>query len=96
VVWSWQQAMLADGLAWQLLRDDLPAATRANLGDAQAALWEAIEATAQLRRSELWSWDVVDGELVPTPFGQGADHHSESNAVQLWSTVFIAVRPPGS
>lgn len=95
VVWSWQQAMLADGLAWQLLRDDLPPETHARLREAQAALWEAIETTAELRRSELWSWTVEDGQMVPRPFGQGSDHKTESNAVQLWSTVYIAVRPPG-
>ncbi len=95
VVWSWQQAMLADGLAWQLLRDDLPLATRARLKEAQLALWRSIEATSELRRSELWSWTVEDGQMVPRPFGQGSDHKTESNAVQLWSTVYIAVRPPG-
>ena len=53
-----------------------------------------IGATEDLRRSELWSWDVRDGRMTPVPFGQGAAHHTESNAVQLWSTVYIAVRPP--
>jgi hypothetical protein len=94
VIWSWQQALLADGLAWQRHRGDVPQTTRDRLAAAQAALWEGIEATAHLRRSELWSWEVVDGAIVPVPFGRDAGHHSESNAVQLWSTVFIAVRPP--
>ncbi len=94
VVWSWQQALLADGLAWQLHRGDVPVTTRERLAAAQAALWEGIEATADLRRSELWSWEVRDGAIVAVPFGRDADHHSESNAVQLWSTVYIAVRPP--
>jgi len=95
VVWSWQQAMLADGLAWQLLRDDLPAATRARLLEAQRLLWQVIDDTAAVRGSELWSWSYEDGEYAVVPFGQAAGHLSESNAAQLWSTVYIGVRPPG-
>ena len=97
VVWSWQQAMLADGLAWQLFRDDLPLATRARLFEAQRLLWQVIEDTAETRGSELWSWSwsFEDGQYVVVPFGQAEGHHSESNAAQLWSTVYIGVRPPG-
>lgn len=95
VVWSWQQAMLADGLAWQLLRDDLPSATRARLLEAQRLLWQVIEATEETRGSELWSWSFGEGQYRVVPFGQAEGHHSESNAAQLWSTVYIGVRPPG-
>ena len=95
VVWSWQQAMLADGLAWQLLRDDLPEPTRRHLAEAQRVLWEVIGATADTRRAELWSWSVEEGRITAVPFGQEAGHKTESNAVQLWSTVYLAVQPPG-
>ena len=94
VVWSWQQALLAAGLRRQLARDDLTADVRAELERAQVDLWEVIEATAEQRRAELWSWRVEEGRIVAVPFGQGGTHLSESNAVQLWSTVYIGVRPP--
>lgn len=55
VVWSWQQALLAAGLARQLRREDLLAVTRARLRDAQTRLWQAIDATQAMRTSELWS-----------------------------------------
>jgi hypothetical protein len=94
VVWSWQQALLAAGLERQLARRDLPPATRTVLKDAQAKLWRAIEATQATRSSELWSWAFKDGKYVVVPFGAGKADVDESNAAQLWSTVYLAVRPP--
>lgn len=94
VVWSWQQALLAAGLARQLQRDDLPAATRAHLRDAQRRLWHAIDATRTMRTSELWSWSYADGQYRMEPFGQSSGDADESNAAQLWSTVYLAIPQP--
>ena len=95
VIWSWQQALLAAGLRRQLARGDLPAATRAGLVAAQAALWKAIAAGRSVRSSELWSWTYRDGRYRIQAFGAGKTDVDESNAAQLWSTVYLAVRPPG-
>lgn len=94
VIWSWQQALLAAGLARQLQRDDLPEATRARLRDAQRRLWTAIDATRALRTSELWSWSYADGHYRMAPFGQSSGDADESNAAQLWSTVYLAIPRP--
>lgn len=94
VVWSWQQALLAAGLARQLQRDDLPEPTRAHLRDAQNRLWRAIDATQAMRTSELWSWSYADGRYRMEPFGQSSGDADESNAAQLWSTVYLALPPP--
>jgi hypothetical protein len=94
VVWSWQQALLARGLRRQLARDDLSSETRAALSAAECAVWRAIDKTAAARTRELWSWAADErGQLLLRPFGGGSDA-DESNAIQLWSTVQIAVRPP--
>ena len=94
VVWSWQQALFAAGLEHQLARTDLPSATRATLVDTQTRLWRAIEATRATRSSELWSWAYENGRYRVVPFGAGKQDVDESNAAQLWSTVYLAVRPP--
>jgi glycogen debranching enzyme len=94
VVWSWQQALFAAGLERQLARTDLPAATRAVLTDAQTRLWRAIAATRATQSSELWSWAFADGRYKVVAFGAGKQDVDESNAAQLWSTVYLAVRPP--
>ncbi len=94
VVWSWQQALFAAGLERQLARGDLPPSTRAVLKDAQAKLWRAIEATRATRSSELWSWAFQGGRYIVVPFGAGKADVDESNAAQLWSTVYLAVQPP--
>ncbi|WP_010215261.1 hypothetical protein [Sphingomonas sp. PAMC 26621] len=94
VVWSWQQALLAAGLERQRARTDLPAATRARLVTAQAALWKAIGATRAVQSSELWSWAFRGGRYEVVPFGAGKADVDESNAAQLWSTVYLAVQPP--
>ena len=94
VVWAWQQAVMAAGLRRQLARSDLPAPTRAHLADAQARLWRVICAADAVRTSELWSWSYVDGHYRIEPFGAEGAHEDESNAAQLWSTVFLALPPP--
>lgn len=94
VVWSWQQAMWAAGLQRQLARDDLPADVRAVLEDAQLRLWQVIRDNRALRTSELWSWSFRDGRYSAEPFGARGSDADESNAAQLWSTVFLALRPP--
>ena len=94
VVWSWQQALFAAGLARQLERHDLPAAVRADLVKARQTLWSAIEATRSMQNAELWSWSYGAGHYRLRPFGSAAADVDESNAAQLWSTVYLAVKPP--
>jgi len=96
VVWSWQQALLAAGIERQLVRHDLPEPTRKLLMAAQATLWRAITANRAYGNSELWSWEYRDGHYRVVPFGAGKADVDESNAAQLWSTVYLAVRPPAS
>lgn len=96
VVWSWQQALLAAGLERQLARTDLPPATRARLRDAQAKLWRVILAARAVANSELWSWRYAGGRYQVVAFGAGRQDVDESNAAQLWSTVYLAVRPPAA
>jgi hypothetical protein len=95
VVWSWQQALLAAGLQRQLQRTDLPGPVRAQLLQARKTLWAAIEASHEMIDSELWSWSYSGGRYRIAPFGQAQADADESNAVQLWSTVFLALHPPG-
>jgi hypothetical protein len=96
VVWSWQQALFAAGLERQLERNDLPPTVRAHLLKAQSMLWSAIEATRSMNNSELWSWSFTEGHYEIVPFGAAAADADESNAAQLWSTVYLAVRAPRS
>lgn len=90
VVWSWQQAVFAAGLSRQLARADLPADLRTRLETARSQLWKAIDAGRELRSSELWSWSFANGQYRPEAFGQHNTHADESNAAQLWSTVFLS------
>jgi hypothetical protein len=94
VVWSWQQAMLAAALDRQVRRRDLPGSVVKRLQDAQQRLWQVIDAGKSLRNSELWSWTVEAGRVHATPFGLSGADADESNAAQLWSTVYLAIQPP--
>ena len=91
VVWSWQQALMAAALDRQLARSDFPDGLRSRLRDARASLWSAIRGAAELRSSELWSWSFANGCYRPEPFGARRADVDESNAAQLWSTVFLAL-----
>jgi hypothetical protein len=94
VVWSWQQAMLAAGLRRQIARSDLDNITHANLREAEAGLWSIIEKMRAQAPGELWSFAVKNGRIEFLPFGQATGHMDESNAAQLWSTVYLAVKRP--
>ena len=96
VVWSWQQALLAAGLARQLRRADLPPQVRVGLESAQRRLWRVIAATRSMANSELWSWTYHGGHYHIRPFGSASADASESDAAQLWSTVYLAIKPPAS
>jgi hypothetical protein len=94
VIWSWQQALFAAGLARQLARRGLPAPVRARLIAAQRSLWSVIDATRAIANSELWSWSYAAGAYHVRPFGSSAADATEADAAQLWSTVYLAVKPP--
>jgi hypothetical protein len=92
VVWSWQQALLASGLERQLARTDLPGAVRQHLLTAQQTVWRVIRATQSVGSSELWSWHFEAGRYRVAPFGASSADADESNAAQLWSSVYLAVK----
>jgi hypothetical protein len=94
VVWSWQQAVLAAGLRRQLQRQDLPLPLMEPLRAAQTRLWQAIGSAHSMRNSELWTWTFVNGRFEIAPFGANASDADESNAAQLWSTVYLAIPAP--
>lgn len=94
VVWSWQQALMAAGLARQLKRRDLPVHTRKSLRYAQSVIWGEIRATERYRTAELWSWRVENGVMVYVPYGQGENDHTEANPDQGWSHAFLGLTPP--
>lgn len=91
VVWSWQEALMIAGIDRQLQRHDLTAALRSELTQARSALWKVVDAVGTLRSSELWSWSYRDGHYQVQPF-EAAGVRDESDAAQLWSTVFLSLR----
>jgi hypothetical protein len=97
VVWSWQQALLASGIRRQIERGDIAAPTRNALQDAECKLWDTIDAAEEVRAGELWSWEPnADGELEYRAFGYNRNDVDESNAAQLWSTVYLVVKRPAA
>lgn len=96
VVWAWQVAVLIAGLDRQLARSDLPVALRPELEGARERLTAAIRAVGDTRTSELWSWKIAGGRYRVQAFGEAAGDADESNAAQLWSTVFLALNGRGA
>jgi len=96
VVWAWQQGLLQLGLMRQLQR-----CRELNTAEAQmlAVRLEAVlgqialseKRVGRLRSSELWGVRLVNGRLRPGPFKPGKGHSTESNALQLWSNISLAV-----
>jgi hypothetical protein len=81
-------------LGEHLRRDRIDPITLQALSTAEKALWGGIQAMRAQAAGELWSFQVQGGKITLLPFGQARGHKDESNAAQLWSTVYLAVRPP--
>src|SRR5690606_34595619 len=81
---------LAAGIARQLEREDLTASAREALARARTCLDSVIARMSTVRGSELWSWSEENGRYEMEPFGQRSGDETESNAAQLWSTVYLA------
>jgi hypothetical protein len=94
VVWSWQQALMVAGIERQLRRRDLPAPLHDKLQRARTDLWTVIQRSSALRTSELWSWSWAAGKFHVQPFGRPGADVDESNAAQLWSTVYLGLKAP--
>jgi hypothetical protein len=103
VYWSWQSAMLEMGLMRQYERlqtapDAASQALCARVRGAVEKLAVARRALGPLAESELSTWQVVretDGDtgqtelrMRPQAFGETDSSETESNALQLWSTVY--------
>ncbi|KAF2249270.1 hypothetical protein BU26DRAFT_315596 [Trematosphaeria pertusa] len=96
VVWSWQLAMMAAGLARQLDRcrtGDQP--DFCNDGNLQKKvltaynhLWDLINANSDQLSGEMWSWKYDNGFQV-VPFSSYST--TESDIRQLWSLTFLAI-----
>lgn len=106
VVWSWQLAMMARGLELQLSRcssSSIPdfcnnTSVYGNVKTAYNALWDVLQKNQDVLSNEVWSWTYSKGQdrfsfidlgALPPPPG---NNPTESNAVQLWSLTFLAVK----
>jgi hypothetical protein len=82
VVWGREINLFLLGAADRLRAAGTDAADAAELRTAIGAVRSAVQASGF--HSELWSYDVVGGRVVPARYGTSAD-------VQLWSTTDLAV-----
>ncbi len=79
------------GLDRQLARADLSAGLRARLASARTQLWSAIDAAGELRSSSSGRGRSPTAATARSPSNPRSADADESNAAQLWSTVFLAL-----
>jgi hypothetical protein len=86
VVWGREVNLFLLGVARRLAPDAADAALAPHLAELRASL-DRVRSAVQASgfRSELWSYEVRDGRVVPVRYGTGSD-------VQLWSTSDLAVQ----
>ena len=88
VVWSWQSAMLQFGLIRQAKEHP---GSRHRIEALVESLGEAEERVGELATSELWAVNLTPQGLKARGYGVTGDQ-TESNAMQLWSTVYPSLR----
>lgn len=94
VIWGWQHNLMALGLMRQMARfrhDPHQAALVASMGRLLQQLQAAEARVGPMANSELWTWDVQNGRIVPLAFGVRSSSDDESNALQLWSAAYVGV-----
>lgn len=90
VIWAWQSAMIQAGLLrqWKVYGQDEELGPR--LERVIHALERAEQNAGGLAASELWTHRVHGGRWEAVAFGADSGDQTESNALQLWSTVYPA------
>jgi hypothetical protein len=92
VVWPWQEFLIVKGIANQLERRDLKAATVQELESAELKLWKILYDTAPYLSIELYSGAPHKGALVPVAYGESSGQ--TATIIQAWSKLALFVRPP--
>jgi hypothetical protein len=82
VVWGREVNLFLLGVAGEIRKTN-DAAYAGELRSALDQVMKAVESSGF--KSELWSYEFVDGKPVPVRYGSGSD-------VQLWSTTDLAVQ----
>ncbi|GEM_PF-1149996 len=99
VVWSWQVALMEKGLMKQIERFS-QAGFRRNpeakelvekMKETLQTIHKTKENVGDMVNFELWTYRVENGKMQPQHYGQNATSETESNAIQLWSTVGLSV-----
>ena len=84
VVWGREVNLLLLGLAAVQGGGTTRAPLARQAADASSLILAAVRASG-LEHSELWSYRIEGGRLIPTRYGTGSD-------VQLWSSTDLAVQ----
>ena len=93
VVWSWQMSLMEKGLCKQIkrfLKDPGKKELVKDMFSSLKNLRKMEEFSGELVNSELWTFKVENGKLIPIAYGVEKSSETESNPVQLWSTVGIS------
>jgi hypothetical protein len=93
VVWSWQMALAEKGLERQIYRFHKKSENKLlvrKLYDTLRNLNGMKDNVGELVNTELWTSAFVNGRMLPKAYGQDESNETESNPVQLWSTVGIS------
>ena len=94
VVWAWQMFLMEMGLCRQIRKyrgEPVHREFTEKMLDSLKKLRKWEETAGELSQWELWTHEVVNGEIKPVAYGMKTTSETESNPVQLWSTVGIAV-----
>jgi hypothetical protein len=99
VVWSWQVALMEKGLMKQIERFSKESGRRdpeaqelvRKMKDALRSIHQTQGNVGDMVNFELWTYKVDNGKMKPQHYGQNASSETESNAIQLWSTVGLSV-----
>ncbi|MEQ8170402.1 MAG: hypothetical protein ABRQ38_16065 [Candidatus Eremiobacterota bacterium] len=93
VIWSWQMTMMEKGLLYQAKKT---ASINKELSDQMIYLATELikieNAIGEMRNFELWTIKGEKDKFIAVPYGEGSE--TESNAVQLWSTVALSLLNP--
>ncbi|MCD4785575.1 MAG: hypothetical protein K8T10_17270 [Candidatus Eremiobacteraeota bacterium] len=93
VVWSWHMALMEKGLMKQIKRfQERPGHEKLakDMFKSLSNLRKMEQNAGDLVNSELWTYKIDNGKMKPIAYGAEAASESESNPVQLWSTVGLS------